>query len=106
MKMNYTDANYQPINNQQPQNSAPNAQPTTHDVPKCTCCGHIGPWKEDPVFRPIDYILTILFLLLGIFPGIIYAVVIIAIRGGKRGDAYRAKHCTNCDAKNLFTFIY
>lgn len=106
--MDYTDAEYRQNYSQRMtnQNMKQPQETTTHDVPRCTCCGHVGPWKEDPVFRPIDYVLTVFFLLLGIIPGIIYALVIFAIRGGKRGDAYRTKYCTNCGAKNMFTFIY
>ena len=93
-------------NAQVPYPGGQNAYPTQHSVPKCTCCGHEGPWKVDPVFRPVDWILTILFLLLGILPGVVYATTIILIRGGKRGDHYRAKTCPKCGAKNLFTFLY
>ena len=111
--MDYKDADYQPIQTNgaqypmqgQPTSSNGQAQ-TKHDVPKCNCCGYIGPWKEDPVFRPVDYIVTIILLLLGFVPGIAYAGVVLAIRSGKHGDAYRTKHCTNCGAKNMFTFLY
>lgn len=24
---------------------------TRHDIPRCTCCGYIGQWKLDRVFR-------------------------------------------------------
>ncbi len=104
--MDYQNTTYQPLTNNAQPTQENNQQQTTHNVPKCNCCGHIGPWKEDPVFRPVDWILTIVFLLLGIFPGIAYAVVVLAIRSGKHGDGYRNKRCTNCGAKNMFTFIY
>ena len=94
------------VNVQPPYPGGQNGYPVQHPVPKCTCCGHIGPWQVEPVFRPLDWVLTILFLLIGIVPGIIYAIVVIAIRSGSHGDHYRAKTCTQCGAKNLFTFLY
>lgn len=76
---------------------------TTHDVPKCTCCGHVGPWKVDPLLTPMHWVIGIVLLFFGFVPGIIYLGVVAAIRSNKNN---RGKTCTNCKAKNLFTFIY
>ena len=83
----------------QPQSYAP----TYHDVPKCTHCGHIGPWKVQSILRPMDIVITIVLLFLGVIPGIVYAGVVIAIRANKDN---REKICTQCKSKNLFTFNY
>ncbi len=74
-----------------------------HSVPKCTCCGYVGEWKPAPILRPLDYILGIVFMFLGIAPGIIYLVVVAANRSKPEN---REKICPNCNAKNLWTFIY
>ena len=74
-----------------------------HNVPKCQCCGYVGPWKVESVIRPMDIILTIVFAFLGIFPGIIYITIVLIIRSNEKN---RAKYCRNCNGKNLFTFIY
>lgn len=84
-------------------NHPTNHIPTTHDVPRCTCCGHIGPWKVSPLFSAIDIIIAIVLLCLGFVPGLIYIVVHIILFGSKNN---RAKRCTKCNAKNLFTFLY
>ncbi len=76
---------------------------TTHDIPKCQHCGHVGPWKIAPILRPVDIIIGIILLFLGVVPGIIYLGVVAAIRSNKDR---RSKSCTKCGAKNLFTFIY
>ena len=88
--------------NQQPEYQ-PQTGPTKHDVPKCTCCGHVGPWKVRSLFTPMEIILAIVFLCLGVVPGIIYIFVHISSYGNKNN---RAKICTNCKAKNMFTFLY
>lgn len=74
-----------------------------HRVPKCTCCGYIGEWKLEPVLRTMDIILGILFLFIGIIPGIIYIGVVALIRSNKDN---RAKICPKCKGRNLWTFIY
>ena len=79
------------------------ATPVTHDVPKCTCCGHVAPWVVGPLFRPMDIICGVLFMILGVFPGLIYLATIAVIRSNKNN---REKTCAKCKAKNLFTFIY
>lgn len=80
-----------------------NSVESRHNVPKCTYCGYVGPWIVGPVFRPIDIILTIVFLFIGIIPGLVYAGVIFFIRKDERN---REKVCPKCHAKNLWTFIY
>lgn len=76
---------------------------TKHDVPRCTCCGYVGQWKLDSLFRPMDYVIGILLLFLGIIPGVIYLVVVGLIRSNKNR---RAKICPSCKARNLWTFFY
>jgi len=77
--------------------------PTKHDVPKCTCCGYVGPWKEEPVLTGKHWVIGIVLMVFGFVPGLIYLGVSVAIRSGK---GKRSKICTNCKAQNLFTFIY
>ena len=77
--------------------------PITRDVPKCTYCGHVGPWIVSPLFRPIDYVCGAIFLIPFVIPGITYLAVIAIIRSNKNN---REKICAKCKAKNLFTFIY
>ena len=76
---------------------------TKRDVPKCTHCGYEGNWKVGPVFRPIDWIIRIIFAFMGIIPGIIYLGVVGAIRSNEDN---REKICPKCNAKNLWTFFY
>lgn len=77
---------------------------TTHDVPKCTCCGHVGPWKLGPILRGIDWVIGIALMFLGVVPGFVYLGVVATIRASSKDK--REKICPNCHAKNLFTFIY
>lgn len=77
--------------------------PTKHDVPKCTCCGHVGPWKEEAALTGKHWIIGLILMIFGFVPGLIYLLVTLAVRSGKNN---RAKICRNCDARNLFTFIY
>lgn len=83
--------------------SVPNPpMPAKHDVPRCTCCGYVGPWKLAPILRPIDWIIAIcLFFFFG--AGIVYLLITAAVRSNKNN---RAKICPNCKAQNLWTFIY
>ena len=74
-----------------------------HSVPKCTSCGYVGEWKMEPVLRPMDYVIGIAFMFMGIFPGIIYLGVVAANRSKSEN---RAKTCPQCGAKNLWTFLY
>ncbi len=74
-----------------------------HDVPMCTHCGHIGPWKVSPVIRPVDWVIGVLLLLFGCVPGLVYLAVVAIIRSN---EDRRSKICTNCGSKNLFTFFY
>lgn len=77
--------------------------PTHHTVPKCNYCGNIGEWKVGPLFRPMDYVLGIAFLILGVVPGLIYMGVVGFIRYNKDN---REKICKKCGAKNMFTNMY
>lgn len=74
-----------------------------NEVPKCTHCGYIGNWKIAPILRPVDYVIGIIFLFLGIVPGLIYIGVVVAIRSNEDN---REKICPKCNAKNLWTFFY
>lgn len=74
-----------------------------NNIPKCTCCGYIGNWELDKVFRPMDWVIGIILLLLGIVPGLIYLGVVGLIRSNKDR---RAKICPQCKARNLWTFLY
>lgn len=78
-------------------------QPTKHDIPRCTCCGYVGQWKLDSIFRPVDFVIGIILLILGIIPGVIYFATVGLIRANKDR---RAKICPSCKAKNLWTFFY
>ena len=73
-----------------------------HDVPKCTCCGNVGPWKVEPVLRGIDWVIGIALMILGFVPGIVYLVVVFALRSK---EDKRAKICPKCKAKNMFTSL-
>ena len=42
------------------------------EVPKCTHCGYVGEWEVGPILRPIDFIIGVAFLFLGVVPGLIY----------------------------------
>ncbi len=78
-------------------------KPEEHDIPKCTCCGNIAPWKKGPVLRGIDFIIGLVLLLLGVVPGIIYLLVVGIVRSNEKN---REKICRKCGARNLFTYIY
>lgn len=93
----------QPMQNAVPVQIPVQTQPVKHDVPRCTCCGYVGEWKLDSVFRPVDFVIGIILLILGIFPGIIYFATVGLIRSNKDR---RAKICPSCKAKNLWTFFY
>lgn len=83
-------------------NSMGNKSPTKNDVPKCTCCGYVGPWKVDSLFRPMDWVIGIILLFL-FGTGLIYLLVVGLIRSNKDN---RTKICPKCGAKNLWTFLY
>lgn len=74
-----------------------------HDVPKCTHCGYVGHWKSGPILRPMDFIIGIIFLFLGVVPGIIYLVTVALIRSN---EDRREKICPQCKSNNLWTFLY
>jgi hypothetical protein len=78
------------------------ANPTTHQVPKCLSCGHVGPWKVDGLFRPMDWLIGLGFLVF-FGTGLVYMLVVGLIRLNKNN---RAKICTNCKARNMFAFQY
>lgn len=84
-------------------NSAPKAAQKYSKEPKCTYCGHIGPWIIGPVFRWWDWVAGGVFALFGVFPGIIYLAVVGLIRSNVNN---REKKCAKCGAQNLFTFQY
>ena len=89
--------NYSP----RPQINASHGQPRS--VPKCTCCGYIGNWEVEPLFRPMDWVIGIVGGLITCGFGLAYFLVVGLIRGNKDR---RDKICPNCKARNLWTFIY
>lgn len=80
-----------------------NSEPVRHDIPKCTCCGYVGEWKLDVIFRWFDVIIGVVFMYPFFFPGISYLVVVYLIRQDKKN---RNKICPKCNAQNLWTFYY
>jgi hypothetical protein len=73
-----------------------------HNTPKCLNCGNIAPWKVEPMFRLIDWV--IFGILLGAFgSGFIYLLIVWISR---INPANRTKICSLCGAKNMFTFLY
>lgn len=80
-----------------------NPEPTFHQIPKCTYCGNVAPWKVGPILRPMDYIIGGIFLIPFIFPGIIYIGTVALIRSSKNN---REKICSKCNARNMFTNMY
>lgn len=77
--------------------------PTKHDVPKCSCCGYIGPWKVEPVLLGVHWVIGIVLMLFGFVPGVVFLIVVAAMRSKEDN---RGKICPNCKGKNLFTFLY
>ena len=45
---------------QPPKESTYNYSYTNKKFPKCTCCGYVGEWKVEPLFRPIDWAIGII----------------------------------------------
>lgn len=92
------DGNAQPMQNQ------PNYQnqPTTHNVPKCTNCGHVGAMQPGPLFRKND-LLWIVLLMFAFGGGLIYAAYIALTRWDPNK---REKICPNCGSVNLYTMLY
>ncbi len=78
-------------------------RPATHKDPKCTCCGNIGPWEVEGIFRPVHLIIGLFLLLWGVFPGVFYLVTVALIR---MKPEHRAKTCPRCKARNMFTYLY
>lgn len=76
---------------------------TNHDIPKCTCCGNIGPWKVEPLFTGRHLLIGIVLMIFGFVPGLIYLGTVAVIRSNENN---RAKICTKCKAQNMFTFLY
>ena len=87
--------------NQNPTNTV--NVPSHHEIPKCNYCGNIEEWNVGPLFRPLDYVLGVVLLLLGFFPGLAYLGVVGVIRSNKNN---REKICKKCGAKNMFTNMY
>lgn len=79
-----------------------NYVPTTHDVPKCTCCGTVGELKPGPLLRGSD-ILWIALLMVMAGAGFIYLIYILIVRSNPNN---REKVCARCNSKNMFTYIY
>lgn len=77
--------------------------PVPHDVPKCTCCGHVGQWKVGPIFRPVNLVIGIVLMIMGFVPGLIYLGVVFLLRSNEKN---REKICVKCNARNMFTQIY
>ena len=75
---------------------------TTHTVPKCTCCGHIGEMKPGPLLRGSD-ILWICLLMLLAGAGFVYLIFILIVRAN---PAKREKICPNCKSQNMITYVY
>ena len=80
-----------------------NATPEKHDIPRCTCCGHIGKWKVEPVLTGKHWGIGLLLMVLGIVPGVVFLGVTMVVRSNQKN---RNKICLNCGAHNLFTFFY
>ena len=80
-----------------------NYRPTIHDVPKCTCCGNIAPWKVEPIMTGSRWVIFIILLICGFAPGIFYLFTVLLVHGSKKK---RSKICRKCKAENLFTFEY
>lgn len=76
---------------------------TKHDVPRCTCCGNVGPWKVEPVLLGKHWAIGIVLMIFGFVPGLVYLGITVAIRSN---EDHRAKICTSCKARNMFTFLY
>lgn len=81
---------------------AQSPQASGHPHPRCQQCGTIAPWKVDHVFRPMDWVIGLLFTLLA-GTGLIYLAVVGLIR---MNPNRRDKICSHCGARNLFTFQY
>lgn len=95
---NFVSMNENDLNSQNQNVSA-----TQHELPKCTCCGNIAPWKTGPILRTMDFVIGIALLLFGFVPGLIYLGVVALIRSDKKN---REKICTKCGARNMFTNLY
>lgn len=73
-----------------------------HDIPRCTQCGTITPWRVESIFLARHFLIGGL-LLLFFGAGLFYFLTVAIIRGNANS---RAKICPNCGAHNLWTFIY
>lgn len=76
--------------------------PTTHSVPKCTCCGTVGEIKPGPLLRGSD-ILWICLLMVACGAGFLYLLFILIIRANPKK---REQICKHCGSKGMFTFYY
>ncbi len=81
----------------------PNGSTHNGKPPKCTCCGYVGNWKLEPVFRPMDWAIGIIGGIITFGFGFAYLLVVGLIRSNKN---QRDKICPNCKARNLWTFLY
>ena len=75
---------------------------TTHDIPKCTCCGHIGEMKPGPLLRNSD-IIWIILLFVTMFGGFVYLAYVLITR---LDPNKREKICSNCKSVNMYTYVY
>ena len=78
------------------------AEPTQHQIPKCNACGYVGLWTVEPFLLPRHWLIGGL-LLFAAGAGLGYWLVVIIMRSDKNN---RAKICSKCHARNLFTFLY
>jgi hypothetical protein len=73
-----------------------------HAVPKCLSCGTITPWKIEPLLLPRHIFIT-LALVIFFGAGLVYALVVIAMRSNPN---QRSKICPHCGGRNMWTFMY
>lgn len=76
--------------------------PQTHNIPKCTCCGHVGEMQPGPLLRKSD-ILWILLLFVTFFGGFVYLAYILMLRADPKK---REKICPKCKSQNMYTYVY
>lgn len=68
----------------------------------CLNCGTVTEWKVESLLLARHWIIFLLLILLkGI--GFIYLIIVLLLRSNKDK---RAKVCSYCTAKNMWSFIY
>lgn len=70
--------------------------PVYHPVPKCTKCGYIGEFKSGKLFRPMDWAIGLVTLLLAGL-GLLYFIIIAIIRSDKNKREKICPHCGGVD---------